>query len=157
MNRTQRRSSFFLLVVGIGIYGCAQESHGKCHGRKARPLRTPRPQRWEEDFEAAAAARDQYRNQKLRLAEEKQTELQKQLDQERLVAANEREALKTEIKLRSNGRRDTFSKRNTTVSGRVSRISWLQAETSLNPNVPNIPTILVPPIPATTSNFHHPH
>jgi hypothetical protein len=145
MNRTNK-TIFFLLVVGIGIYGCAKTPNGNARSDSGSSPEA-KAQRWEEDFRAAAAARDQYR-QKLFGAEEKQAQLQKQLEQERLAAATERDNLKAELKTRTT-ERDTLQ---TQYDGFRKSLKELltQAETTLNQNNPSIPTIPAP-TPSTTT------
>src|SRR5579872_32767 len=132
---------FFLLVVGLALYGCAKTPSGNARS-DSNSSQEAKAQRWEEDFRAAAAARDQYR-QKLLIAEEKQTQLQKQLDQERTIAANERDTLKAELKIRST-ERDSLQ---TQYDGFRKNLRDLinQAEVSMNTVVPSIPMIPVPP------------
>jgi hypothetical protein len=146
MTRTNK-AIFFILVVGTGIYGCAKTPNGNARS-DGNSSPEAKAQRWEEDFKAAASARDQYR-QKLLAAEEKNAQLQKQFDQERTTAANERDALKAELKIRSN-ERDNLQ---TQYDGFRKNLKELltQAEISLNPNVPSIPTIPVPPATTTTT------
>jgi len=93
----------FLLVAVLGIYGCARgpaTASGGSGGLEAKV------QRLEEDFRAAAAARDSFR-QKLLAAEEQQGRLQRQLEQDRAAAAQEREALTAQVKART-AERDHF-------------------------------------------------
>jgi hypothetical protein len=139
MNKT----IFFLLVVGVAFYGCAKTPSGNARS-DSNSSQEAKAQRWEEDFRAAAAARDQYR-QKLLASEEKQAQLQRQLDQERTIAANERETLKAELKTRLT-ERDSLQ---TQYDGFRKNLRELinQAEVSLNTNVPSIPMI---PTPTTT-------
>lgn len=143
MTRSQKIIAF-LLVAGIGIYGCAKNPTGNAEtGRSSS--QEAKAQRWEEDFRAAAAARDQYR-QKLLAAEEKQTQLQKLLDQERAAATAERDTLKAEIKFRLS-ERDTVQ---TQYDGFRKSLKDLLAQaenTQSNPNIPTIPTIPVSPSP----------
>jgi hypothetical protein len=146
MNRSHKIVAF-LLVVGFGIYGCAKNPTGNASSGGGTSSEA-KAQRWEEDFRAAAAARDQYR-QKLLAAEEKQAQLQKLLDHERITAAAERDSLKAELKIRSN-ERDTLQSQ---YDGFRKGIKDLlaQAETLANPNIPSIPTIPPPttsPTPA---------
>jgi septal ring factor EnvC (AmiA/AmiB activator) len=77
----------FLLVAILGIYGCARTPAGAGPDRTAEA----KVQRLEEDFRAAAAARDQFR-QKLAQAEERQADLQRQLDRATASAAAEKRA-----------------------------------------------------------------
>jgi hypothetical protein len=149
MNRTNK-TIFFLLVVGMGVYGCAKAPSGNARS-DGNTSPEAKAQRWEEDFRAAAAARDQYR-QKLLATEEKLTQLQQQFDHERTAAANERETLKAEIKIRSN-ERDSLQ---TQYDGFRKNLKDLisQAEISMSGNVPTIPSI--PTIPATPTTSPHP-
>jgi hypothetical protein len=131
----------FLMVVGMGVYGCAKSPGNAGTGKNSS--QEAKAHRWEEDYRAAAAARDDYR-QKLIAAEERQTQLLRQLDQERIAATNERDTLKAEIRLRL-AERDSLQ---TQYDGFRKGLKDLlaQAETTLaNPNLPNIPTIPVPP------------
>jgi len=89
----------FLIVAVFGVYGCAKGPVGSGTTEK-NPSLEAKVQRLQEDFRAASAARDQFK-QKLLAAEEKQAQLQKQFDQER-------EALKAEVKARTT-ERDTLS------------------------------------------------
>ena len=82
----------FLLVAVLGIYGCARgpaTASGGSGGLEAKVQRL-------EDFRAAAAARDSFR-QKLLAAEEQQGRLQRQLEQDRAAAAQEREARTAQV------------------------------------------------------------
>lgn len=132
-----------LLIVGIGLYGCARNPSETGANASA----TQKAKRWEEDFQAAAAARDQYR-QKLLAAEEKQAHLQKQLEEERMAAAAEMQSLRAEL-ARRQSERDNLQ---TQYDGFRKNLKELlaQAETSLaNPSPPSIPTI--PSIPSVPS------
>ena len=67
----------FLLVTILGAYGCAR---GPVEASTTQPTAADaKAQRLEEDFKAATAARDSFR-QRLLAAEEKQTQLQRQLE-----------------------------------------------------------------------------
>ncbi|HUR54870.1 MAG TPA: hypothetical protein VMZ71_12110 [Gemmataceae bacterium] len=90
MNRTQKVTGF-LFVALLGVYGCAKGP--VADGGKAAA--DAKVQRLEEDFRAAAAARDSFR-QKLTQAEERQTALQRQI----AAATVERDGLKAEVKAR---------------------------------------------------------
>ena len=136
----------YLLVVGAALYGCAKNPAGT-GGSERNQSQEAKLHRAEDDFRAAAAARDQYR-QKLLAAEEKQTQLQRQLDQERVAASAERDTLKAEIKVRL-VERDTVQ---TQYDGFRKGLKELlaQAESNLNPNPANIPTIPTIPMPPTS-------
>ena len=145
MNRSHKIVAF-LLVVGSGIYGCAKNPTGNARSDSGTSTET-KAQRWEDDFKAAAAARDQYR-QKLLAAEEKHAQLQKTLDHERAVAVAERDSLKAELKIRSNERDLLQSQYDGFRRGIKDLLA--QAETLANPNIPNIPTIPAPPTTSPT-------
>lgn len=88
----------FLFVALLGIYGCARGPASAEAGTNASLQ--AKVQRLEDDFRAAAAARDSFR-QKLVTAEERQANLQKQLDEVKATASAERDALKNEVKTRT--------------------------------------------------------
>ena len=91
----------FLLVAILGIYGCARTPTGG-----DTRLAETKVQRLEEDFRAAATARDEYRKQ-LTQAQERQVELQRQLDQANAAAAAERtakDAARAELRTRTTER-----------------------------------------------------
>ena len=76
----------FLLVAILGIYGCARTPSGAAGPDRATEAKV---QRLEEDFRAAATARDAYRT-RLAQAEEKQAELQRQFDRATATAVTEK-------------------------------------------------------------------
>ena len=78
MNRATKIAGFILVTL-FGVYGCAK---GPADGTDRGSAPASRTQRLEEDLRAASAARDQLR-QKLLAAEERSTQLQKQLEKER--------------------------------------------------------------------------
>lgn len=78
----------YLLVALFGIYGCARNPAASPGGTAAIEAKA---QRLEEDFRAAAAARDSYRARLLQ-AEERQGQLQRQVEQQQAAAAAERTA-----------------------------------------------------------------
>lgn len=92
----------FLLVTIIGVYGCAKGPGGSAAGEGGTGG-TAKAQKLEEDYRAAVAARDHFR-QKLGAAEEQQARLQRELEQTRATAATEREALRSEVKARTSER-----------------------------------------------------
>ena len=83
----------FLLVTILGVYGCAKAPGNPATAESNSPAKV---QKLEEDFRAAVAARDQFR-QKFVAAEQ-------QLEQARAV----NEALKNEVKTRT-GERDAVN------------------------------------------------
>jgi membrane protein involved in colicin uptake len=91
----------FLFVAILGIYGCAQAPSSPPDNRSAAA--EAKVQRLEEDFKAAAAARDSFRL-RLLAAEERQVQLQREVDQATGAAAQERsekEAARAELKART--------------------------------------------------------
>lgn len=108
----------FLLVTLVGIYGCAKgpaptptTTNTPTTESKSNPALEAKIHRLEDDFKAAAASRDALR-QKLTAAEDQQARLQRQADQakqEAVVAAQERDALRNEIKTRTTERDDVKS------------------------------------------------
>ena len=101
MNRTLKVIGF-LLVVTVGIFGCAKgPSSGSTSSSGPNSTQEAKTHRLEEDYKAASAAREALR-QKLAAAEDSQIKLQKQLDQARLDG----ETLKAEIKKRLSERDD---------------------------------------------------
>jgi hypothetical protein len=95
----------FMLVTLVGVYGCAK-GPGNSASTDGNSTPTAKVQKLEEDYRAAIAARDQFR-QKLVLAEEQHAKTQQQLEQTRATAAAEKEALKNEVKART-GERDAL-------------------------------------------------
>ncbi len=135
----------FLLVVICGLYGCAKGPTGKGGSSEKNSPLEAKVQRLEEDYRAAAAARDQFRV-KLLAAEEKQTHLQKQLEQSRQIAAADREALTAEVKARL-AERDTLALQYDSFRKNLRELLG-QAETALaNPSSPLTPAL----VGATTS------
>ena len=91
MNRTLKIAGFVLVTL-FGAYGCTKAPGGS--ERSTSPA--AKLQRLEEDLKAASTARDEFR-QKFIAAENRQAQLQKQLDTER-----------TELKARTS-ERDTIA------------------------------------------------
>jgi septal ring factor EnvC (AmiA/AmiB activator) len=92
----------FLLVTILGVYGCAKgpgggsaSDSGTANAAKVKKL--------EEDYRAAVAACDQFR-QKLAAVEEQHGQARKELEKARADAAAERDALKSEVKARTTER-----------------------------------------------------
>lgn len=136
----------FLIVTGLGLYGCGKVPTAESTGSDKHPNLQAKAQRLEEDYRAVAASRDQYR-QKLLAAEERQSQLQRQLDQAQADAAAERESLKAEIRSRTT-ERDTVA---TQYDGFRKSLRELiaQAEGTLaNPTIPPIPSIPAAAAPA---------
>ncbi len=97
----------FLLVTLLGAYGCAK-GPGAAVTTENNATTNAKVQKLEEDYRSAVAARDQFR-QKLATSEEQSAkakkELELQLEQTKIVAATERDALKAEVRART-GERD---------------------------------------------------
>ena len=94
----------FLFVAMLGLYGCARGPAGSANGD--RTALEAKVQRLEEDFRAAAAARDSFR-QRLLASEEKQTLTQKSLDQATASLTQERtdrDATRAELRARTTER-----------------------------------------------------
>lgn len=71
----------FLLVTILGVYGCAK-APGSSTPTEGNATATAKAQKLEEDYRAAVAARDQFR-QKLVAAEQQQANTQRELEQAR--------------------------------------------------------------------------
>jgi hypothetical protein len=89
----QLKALGFILVLLLGVYGCAKGPGGAAPGDSGGGARV---KKLEEDYRAAAQARDQFR-QKLVYAEEQQARAQKELERTRAAA----ESLKGEVKART--------------------------------------------------------
>lgn len=102
----------FLLVALLGVYGCSKGPTSSAPPDTSAA--TAKLQKLEEEYKAAAAARDQLR-QKLASAEDQQTkaqaaqaQLQQQLEETKVAAEKEKDALKNEVKART-GERDAVN------------------------------------------------
>jgi len=92
----------FLLVVTVGIFGCSKgPGSASTSTSNSNSGGDAKAHRLEEDYKAAAAARDALR-QKLAAAEDQQSRLQKQLEQAKL----EGESLRAEVRIRLTERDD---------------------------------------------------
>jgi chromosome segregation ATPase len=133
----------FLFVAMLGLYGCAR-GPGSSADRTALETKI---QRLEEDFRAAASARDSFRT-RLLATEEKLTQTQKALDQTTATASQERQerdAARAELKTRTQ-ERDTLQ---TQYDGFRKNIRELlgTAEAAMNHSQP-APTVVVgTPVP----------
>ena len=99
MNQFQK-ALLFLLVVMLGIWGCAQGS-GVSSADRIRALET-KVTRLEEDFRAAATARDQFRK-KLGETEQIAAQLKEEVDALRPVV-KERDEIRMQLKARTQER-----------------------------------------------------
>ncbi|MBX9627621.1 MAG: hypothetical protein K2X82_27720 [Gemmataceae bacterium] len=89
-----------VFVTLLGAYGCARGPAGSPGGGDRVAQVEAKLQRLEEDFKAAAAARDSFR-QRLTAAEEKLAKAQRQLDEAVAAAAQDRQdrdAARAELK-----------------------------------------------------------
>jgi len=141
----------FLFVGMLGLYGCAR---GPATGAADRASLEAKVQRLEEDFRAAASARDAFRT-RLIAAEDKLVIAQKSLEQAAATASQERrerDSVRAELKVRTT-ERDTLQ---TQYDGFRKNIKELlgTAEAALNaPTNPNPTVVVAPaPTPAGTNN-----
>lgn len=91
MTNTQKVLAVALIAV-VGIWGCAQSGSGSAEKIKALESKV---NRLDEEFKAAAAARDQYKK-KLATAEETIAQLRQEVDALQLVV-KERDDLKVQL------------------------------------------------------------
>ena len=148
----------FLFVAMLGLYGCARGPAASANGDRA--ALEAKVQRLEEDFRAAAAARDSFR-QRLLAAEDKLALTQKSLDRTTATATQERQerdAARAEVKTRT-AERDTLQVQYDGFRKNIKELLGT-AEAAMNaPATPN-PTAVVgvpappaiPAIPAIPSN-----
>ena len=143
----------FLLVAILGIYGCTRGPGGSAGGSTA--ALEAKIQRLEEDFRAAAAARDTFR-QKLLASEEKTGALLRQLDQVSATAATvatDRDAARADLKVRT-AERDNLQVQYESFRKNLRELIG-QAEVALNAtpgaNVPSLATGPAIPIAPPTA------
>jgi len=141
----------FLFVAMLGLYGCAR---GPAGGNERAALES-KVQRLEEDFRAAAAARDTFRT-RLLAAEEKLTQATKSLESANATASQERrerDVARADLKARTQ-ERDALQ---TQYDGFRKNIKELlgTAEAALAPPA-NPPTVLVgAPAPGNPANIRN--
>ena len=141
----------FLFVAMLGLYGCARGPAAGANGDRA--ALEAKEQRLEEDFRAAASARDSFR-QRLLASEDKLGHTQKALEQANATVAQERQdrdSTRAELKTRTT-ERDALQ---TQYDGFRKNIKELlgTAEAALSaPANPNPTVVVGTPTPATTSN-----
>ncbi len=147
----------FLFVAMLGLYGCARGPASGANGERA--ALEAKVQRLEEDFRAAAAARDSFRT-RLLATEDKLVQTQKSFDQATAKASQERQerdSARTELKART-AERDTLQ---TQYDGFRKNIKELlgTAESALNapanPTTVGTATPPMPNAPATASNIRN--
>lgn len=126
----------FLFVTMLGLYGCARGPGGN----NEKAALEAKVQRLEEDFRAAAAARDSFRT-RLIAAEEKLTQTTKSLENATASASKDRKDRDA-----ARAERDTLQ---TQYDGFRKNIKELlgSAEAALNP--PSVPPTVVVGAPAT--------
>jgi hypothetical protein len=92
----------FLVVALVGAWGCSKNPGESAGAGGRNPSLEAKAQRLEEDFRAAAAARDQFRQrlqaaeERLATAESRAAQLQTQFEQERETLRNDLKARTTE-------------------------------------------------------------
>jgi septal ring factor EnvC (AmiA/AmiB activator) len=144
----------FLLVAMLGIYGCARGPAGGSAGDRAGL--EAKVQRLEEDFRAAAAARDSFR-QRLVATEEKLAQTQKALDQTTTTATQDRQdrdAARAQLKART-AERDNLQVQYDGFRKNIKELLG-QAEAALHPQSAP-PTVVVgtPANPTEVSNVRN--
>lgn len=146
----------FLLVAIAGIWGCARSSPGGSTGGEGNPSLAAKAQRLEEDFRAAAAARDQLR-QKLIAAEERAVAAEKRAGQLQTQLDGAKSALASAVSERDGVRaeRDTLMAQYDTFRKGIKNLLG-QAESALNNPGNTTPTVTVgaqaPPAGSALSN-----
>ncbi|MBA4189676.1 MAG: hypothetical protein C0467_16955 [Planctomycetaceae bacterium] len=140
----------FVLVMLVGAWGCSKVPTSTAAGDK-NSSQEAKTKRLDEDFRAAAAARDQFRlrllaaEEKLAAAESRGAQLQAQLDESRATLTAERADLKARTNERDNLaiQYEAFRKNIKSLLG--------QAESSLNTpaNSGNPTSPASPPPPAS--------
>lgn len=144
----------FLLVAMLGIYGCARGPAAGSAGDRAGL--EAKVQRLEEDFRAAAAARDSFR-QRMLATEERLAQTQKALDQATTTATQDRQdrdAARAALKART-AERDALQVQYDGFRKNIKELLG-QAEAALHPqSVP--PTVVVgtPANPTEVSNVRN--
>ncbi|MFO0805759.1 MAG: hypothetical protein U0791_21870 [Gemmataceae bacterium] len=136
----------FLFVAMLGLYGCAR---GPAGGNERAALEA-KVQRLEEDFRAAAAARDTFRT-RLLAAEEKANQTQKSLESASASATQahrERDAARAELKSRTQ-ERDALQ---TQYDGFRKNIKELLGTAEAALNTPAAPPTVVVGTPAAAVN-----
>ena len=140
-----RKSLGFILVVLLGAYGCAKGPAGSPDNRLAAA--ESKAQRLEEDFRAAAAARDSFR-QRLIAAEEKLAQIQSSATQDR----KDRDAAWAELKART-AERDTLQAQFDSFRTNLKELLG-QAETALNQPGAKPPVLVGSQVAPGESNHH---
>jgi chromosome segregation ATPase len=142
-----------LVVALVGAWGCSKNPGESAGAGGRNPSLEAKAQRLEEDFRAAAAARDQFR-QRLQVAEERLTsaesraaQLQTQYDETKTALTStttERDTLRSDLKTRTT-ERDNLSAQYEAFRKNLKSLLG-QAETSLG--LPSTPPVTVGTQPA---------
>jgi len=96
-----QKAMLVVLVVTVGVWGCAQGSSGKAAAERVRTLEQ-KVTLLEEDFRAAASARDQFRK-KLGESEQLTAQLKQEVEALRVVV-KERDELRVTLRTRTQER-----------------------------------------------------
>lgn len=135
----------FLLVTLVGLWGCSRAPSGNAGAAKNSALEA-KAQRLEEDFRAAAAARDQFRQkliaaeERLAAAESRAGQLQTQAEEARTSLAAANTELRTRTAERDNlsAQYDVFRKGLKNLLGQA-EIALANPGGSLSPVEPTLP------------------
>jgi len=156
MNRSHKALGFVLVLL-FGAWGCSKAPTTTAQGDKNASTEA-KTKRLDEDFRAAASARDQFRlrlqaaEEKLAAAENRGAQLQAQLDEARATLSAERDSLKADLKARTTERDnlaiqyEAFRKNIKSLLGQAENTLNTPAG-SVNPASP-----ASPPPPSTLSN-----
>jgi chromosome segregation ATPase len=138
---TQYQKALAVLVVAVlGIWGCAQGPAGSASAEKVKSLEN-KLNRVEEDFKAAAAARDQFKK-KLVDAENLTVQLRQELD----AIQKEREELRALVKTRTT-ERDNLSNHFEVFRKNLKDLIGQTEAALAKPASPPITTVSEPKIP----------
>jgi chromosome segregation ATPase len=151
MTRTRKVLGVFFVAV-LGAYGCARGPAGSPGGGDRVAQVEAKLQRLEEDFRAAAAARDAFR-QRLTAAEQKLAAAQRQLDEAVAAAAQDRQdrdAARAEAKAAA-AERDAAQAQFTAFRKNVRDLLG-QAEAVSAPAAPTLTVVPIPTVNAADRN-----
>lgn len=143
----------FLFVAMLGLYGCAR---GPAGGTERAALEA-KVQRLEEDFRAAASARDTFRT-RLLAAEEKANQAQKSLESANATASQahkERDTARAELKSRTQ-ERDTLQTQYDGFRKNIKELLGTAEAAMTTPAAPPTVVVGVPAIPdANAANIRN--
>jgi septal ring factor EnvC (AmiA/AmiB activator) len=132
---TQYQKALAVLVVAVlGIWGCAQGPDGMASADKVKNLEH-KLARLQDDFKAAATARDQFKN-KLVEAENLTTQLRQEIDS----VQKDREQLRVTVKART-AERDAMSNQFETFRKQLKDLIGQTEATLAKPASPTIATV----------------